>query len=85
MDDMAPKETALKVKHHPQNTIATSRRHTIGLKANGTVVATGENGYGRCDVDGWHAHSFANFAISCLCNSIDASKYRIRNSSCSTE
>ena len=27
--------------------------HIIGLKADGTVVATGENDYGQCDVDSW--------------------------------
>ena len=26
---------------------------TLGLKANGTVVATGDNGYGQCDVSEW--------------------------------
>ena len=30
--------------------------HTVGLKADGTVVATeyiGDYDYGQCDVDGW--------------------------------
>ena len=27
--------------------------HTVGLKADGTFVAVGDNGYGLCDVDGW--------------------------------
>jgi len=28
-------------------------RHTAGLRSNGTVVATGDNGYGQCDVNSW--------------------------------
>jgi alpha-tubulin suppressor-like RCC1 family protein len=27
--------------------------HTVGLKADGTVVATGDNSYGQRDVSGW--------------------------------
>ena len=27
--------------------------HTVGLKSDGTVVATGENSRGECDVDMW--------------------------------
>ena len=27
--------------------------HTVGLKSDGTVLATGYNGYGQCDVAGW--------------------------------
>ncbi|MNW71011.1 hypothetical protein D3C74_506000 [compost metagenome] len=27
--------------------------HTIGLKADGTVVAAGENQNGQCDINGW--------------------------------
>ena len=27
--------------------------HTVGLKADGTVVAVGDNEYGQCDVSGW--------------------------------
>ena len=27
--------------------------HTVGLKADGTVVAVGYNDNGQCDVDGW--------------------------------
>lgn len=29
--------------------------HTVGLKADGTVVAVGNNNYGRCDVSDWTA------------------------------
>lgn len=38
----------------PQNTIAAGRRHTVGLKSNGTVMAAGDSKYGQCDVNGWH-------------------------------
>ena len=27
--------------------------HTVGLRADGTVVAVGDNRYGQCDVQGW--------------------------------
>ena len=34
-------------------TIATSREHIVGIKANGTVVAVGENSDGQCNVSKW--------------------------------
>lgn len=33
--------------------IASGESHTVGLQANGTVVATGSNSYGQCDVSDW--------------------------------
>ena len=33
--------------------VAAGNDYTVGLKANGTVVAVGENEAGQCDVDGW--------------------------------
>ena len=27
--------------------------HTVGVKANRTVIATGDNRYGQCDVGSW--------------------------------
>jgi hypothetical protein len=33
--------------------ISASRKYTVGLKADGTVVAVGENGHGECDMSGW--------------------------------
>ena len=33
--------------------VAASDNHTVGLKADGTVVAVGDNEYGKCDVSGW--------------------------------
>ena len=36
-----------------KHTIAAGRRHTIGLKSDGTMVAVGNNEYGQCDVNGW--------------------------------
>ena len=36
-----------------QNMIGASSRFTVGLKADGTVVATGDNAYGACDVSSW--------------------------------
>jgi len=36
-----------------KDTIAAGRRHTVGLKSDGTVTAAGDNNYGQCDVSGW--------------------------------
>ena len=36
-----------------KDTIAAGRRHTVGLKSDGTVTAVGDNNYGQCDVSGW--------------------------------
>ena len=33
--------------------VATGRRHTVGLKSDGTVVAVGRNDEGQCDVGDW--------------------------------
>lgn len=33
--------------------IAAGESHTVGLLADGTVVATGSNSYGQCDVSEW--------------------------------
>ena len=33
--------------------VAAGGYHTVGLKADGTVVAVGDNLYGRCEVSGW--------------------------------
>ena len=38
----------------PKPTIAAGRRHTVGLKSDGTVTAVGDNEYGQCDISGWH-------------------------------
>ena len=37
----------------PRETVSAGWGHTVGLKADGTVVAVGDNDYGQCDVDGW--------------------------------
>lgn len=37
----------------PQHSIAAGRRHTVGLKADGTVIAVGDNRSGQCNVGGW--------------------------------
>ena len=36
-----------------RNVISAGYSHTVGLKADGTVVAVGWNEYGQCDVSGW--------------------------------
>ncbi len=53
MDDISPKEPALRVTSWPKETIAAGRRHTVGLKSDGTVLAVGDNKYGQCDISGW--------------------------------
>ena len=35
------------------NYFSAGKHHTVGLKADGTVVATGDNSEGQCDVSGW--------------------------------
>lgn len=53
MDYISPKEGVLKLKPWPKGTIAAGRRHTVGLKSDGTVSAVGDNKYGQCDLSGW--------------------------------
>jgi len=33
--------------------VAAGERHTVGLKEDGTVIATGDNEANQCAVDGW--------------------------------
>ena len=37
----------------PRETVSAGYSHTVGLKADGTVVAVGDNDNGQCDVDSW--------------------------------
>ena len=37
-----------------QPTLAAGGFHTVGIRSDGTVVATGWNYYGQCDVDSWN-------------------------------
>lgn len=53
MEYITPNEAVLKAKHYPRATIAAGRRHTIGLKSDGTVVAVGDNEFGQCNVNDW--------------------------------
>src|SRR3954464_575855 len=53
MDYISPKEAVLKVKRWPKATKAAGRRHTVGLKSDGTVTAVGWNAYGQCNVSDW--------------------------------
>ena len=36
-----------------RETVSAGHCHTVGLKADGTVLAAGSNEYGQCDVSGW--------------------------------
>lgn len=42
-----------KLKQVLINKIALGKRHTVGLKSDGTVVAVGDNEYGQCNVSDW--------------------------------
>ncbi|WP_420910304.1 RCC1-like domain-containing protein [Neobacillus muris] len=53
MDYISPKEAVLQAKRRPQETIAAGRRHAVGLKSDGTVMAVGDNEYGQCEVSSW--------------------------------
>lgn len=41
MDYISLKEAVFKVKRWPKDTIAAGRRHTVGLKSDGTVTCDG--------------------------------------------
>lgn len=41
------------MKRWPKDTVAAGRRHTVGLKSDGTVIAVGDNKLGQCDVNEW--------------------------------
>ncbi len=43
----------LQKTNNKQNNISSGGSYTVGLKENGTVVATGKNDDGRCNVSGW--------------------------------
>src|SRR5665648_462925 len=53
MDNIVSKEEVITAKQWSNNTIAAGRRHTVGLKSDGTVTAVGDNKYGQCDVGSW--------------------------------
>jgi alpha-tubulin suppressor-like RCC1 family protein len=42
---------AIGPQYHPL--VAAGEFHTVGLKADGTVVAVGDNSFGQCNVGGW--------------------------------
>lgn len=39
----------------PNGRIAAGQKHTVGLTSSGTVLATGDNAYGQCDVSSWNS------------------------------
>ncbi|GAB3283962.1 hypothetical protein GCM10027347_60820 [Larkinella harenae] len=43
----------MKLKPWTNPTIAAGRRHSVGLKCDGTTVAVGDNNYGQCSLSGW--------------------------------
>ena len=42
------------VKQLPFIDVSGGGSHTLGLKSNGIVVATGKNNNGKCNICGWH-------------------------------
>ena len=52
-EDARERSFALWDKIAVRETVSAWDSHTVGLKADGTVVAVGYNLYGQCDVDGW--------------------------------
>ena len=52
-EDARERSFALWDKIAVRETVSAGKDHTVGLKADGTVVAVGDNDRGRCDVDGW--------------------------------
>ena len=52
-EDAWERSFALWDKIAVRETVSARDSHTVGLKADGTVVAVGYNYYGQCDVDGW--------------------------------
>ena len=52
-EDAWERSFALWDKIAVRETVSAGGSHTVGLKADGTVVAVGDNYYGQCDVDGW--------------------------------
>ena len=52
-EDARERSFALWDKIAVRETVSAWDSHTVGLKADGTVVAVGSNYYGQCHVDGW--------------------------------
>ena len=51
--DSAERSSALWDTIAGRNTVAAGGSYTVGLKADGTVVAVGQNDDSQCDVGGW--------------------------------
>ena len=51
--DAADRSMALWAEITERNPIAAGDEHTVGLRADGSVVAVGSNSFGQCNVTGW--------------------------------
>ena len=51
--DDQPEEEPEELKPVTLVAISAGRFHTVGLRSDGTAVATGDNSLGQCDVSGW--------------------------------
>lgn len=51
--DMSTDKDSISKKIKVNTSISRGRGHTVGLKSDGTVIATGNNEYGQCNVSDW--------------------------------
>lgn len=52
-DSKSKKIIALKECRKGNNILSAGDGHTVGLKSDGTVIATGNNAHGQCDISNW--------------------------------
>ena len=45
--------------------VAMGAAHSVGLREDGTVAATGDNTYGQCDVEEWNNIVFIDASENC--------------------
>lgn len=53
MDYNSGEKAWFDTKQLRNSTIAAGRRHTVGLRSDGTVTAVGDNKFGQCKVSEW--------------------------------
>lgn len=42
------------VRYNRRHNISIGDEHTVAIRANGDVIATGDNSYGQCNISNWH-------------------------------
>ena len=65
-------------EYYWQNTVAITAGgfHAVGLKADGTIVAKGNNEFGQCDVEDWKLFDNIDTFVEKHCNAIKIAKER---------